>query len=141
MTLSTKILYASSLLHGYLVTDVHVYLPMDSSKEKMTSIPVLANSWILFPIHLKPGSVSWDGETSNRTNGTGHRQPFNWQKCKNLTNMTQISNIFYVLLRFIFYFFRINATQLKFWFLSLFLPSFNFTKDAGTGLLELTVHL
>lgn len=33
-------------------------LPIDSSKENMTVFPVLASSWILFPIHLNPGSVS-----------------------------------------------------------------------------------
>lgn len=83
-------------VYGYSVTNVHAYLPMDSSKEKMTSFPVLANSWILFPIHLKPGSVSWDGETSNRTNGTGHREPFNQQECKYLTNINQIYYILYM---------------------------------------------
>lgn len=42
-----------------------IFLPIDSSKEKMTSCPVFANSWILFPIHLKPGSVSWGGGSSH----------------------------------------------------------------------------
>lgn len=54
-------------------------LPMDSSKEKMTSFPASVSCWILFPIHLKPGSVSCKKqEVTSRSphcDGNRHLQP------------------------------------------------------------------
>lgn len=38
------------------------YIPIDSSNAKRTSFPFSRRSFILLPIHLKPGNVSWNAE-------------------------------------------------------------------------------
>ena len=38
--------------------EVIYYIPIDSSNEKRTSFPFSRRSFILLPIHLKPGNVS-----------------------------------------------------------------------------------
>ena len=48
--------------HSYFKYFNIYYIPIDSSNEKRTSFPFSRRSFILLPIHLKPGNVSWNAE-------------------------------------------------------------------------------
>lgn len=48
------------------------YIPIDSSNAKRTSFPLSRRSFILLPIHLKPGNVSWNAEEATLVKWLSH---------------------------------------------------------------------